>query len=119
MTTNVTATNDFELAKQLEALDRLAEDVAPLDGLVDIGDPKAEGVDLFELLNLWWQEDIHSRMLTWLLDPNANHGLGDYFLTNFLLHSTGRAADLNPNPPMDTDGRREDSGRRVRELQAR
>ena len=26
---------------------------------------------------------------------------------------------LNPNPPMDTDGRREDSGRRVRELQAR
>ena len=26
---------------------------------------------------------------------------------------------LNPNPPMDTDGRREDSGRGVRELQAR
>ena len=26
---------------------------------------------------------------------------------------------LSPNPPMDTDGRREDSGRRVRELQAR
>ena len=28
-------------------------------------------------------------------------------------------AFLNPNPPMDTDGRREDSGRGVRELQAR
>ena len=27
--------------------------------------------------------------------------------------------DLNPNPPMDTDGRREDSGKGVRELQAR
>ena len=26
---------------------------------------------------------------------------------------------LSPNPPMDTDGRREDSGRGVRELQAR
>ena len=27
--------------------------------------------------------------------------------------------DLNPNPPMDMDGRREDSGRGVRELQGR
>ena len=26
---------------------------------------------------------------------------------------------LNPNPPMDTDGRREDTGRRVRKLQKR
>ena len=29
------------------------------------------------------------------------------------------AADLSPNPPKDTDGRREDRGRGVRELQAR
>ena len=28
-------------------------------------------------------------------------------------------ARLSPNPPKDTDGRREDSGRGVRELQAR
>ena len=28
-------------------------------------------------------------------------------------------AFLSPNPPMDADGRREDSGRGVRELQAR
>ena len=27
--------------------------------------------------------------------------------------------ELSPNPPMDTDGRREDSGGGVRELQAR
>ena len=29
------------------------------------------------------------------------------------------ARTVNPNPPKDTDGRREDSGRGVRELQAR
>lgn len=43
--------------------------------------------NLFELLNLWWQEDIHSRMLTWLLNPQESHGVGDYFLKNFLLQA--------------------------------
>ena len=43
--------------------------------------------NLFELLNLWWQEDIHSRMLTWLLNPQESHGLGDHFLKNFLLQA--------------------------------
>ena len=33
--------------------------------------------------------------------------------------STGRYRRLFPNPPKDTDGRREDSGRGVRELQGR
>ena len=40
--------------------------------------------NLFQELNLWWQEDIHSRVLTWLLGPKNNHGIGDYFLKNFL-----------------------------------
>ncbi len=40
--------------------------------------------DLFEVLNLWWQEDTHSRVLTWLLGPTNNHGIGDYFLKMFL-----------------------------------
>ena len=43
--------------------------------------------NLFELLNLWWQEDIHSRMLTWLLNPQESHGIGDHFLKNFLLQA--------------------------------
>ena len=41
----------------------------------------------FEVLGLWWQEDIHSRILTWLLGPDNTHGLGDYFVRNFLLES--------------------------------
>ncbi len=32
---------------------------------------------------------------------------------------TGYVAILNPNPPKDTDGRREESGRGVRELQGK
>ncbi len=75
-------------------MDSLAGNLASLGGLLDTREQREEGVDLFELLNLWWQEDIHSRLLTWLLDPNGSHGVGDYFLKNFLLHSAGQAADL-------------------------
>ena len=94
MTADTTATNDSELVLQLEALDNLAENLASLRGFLDTREQREEGVDIFELLNLWWQEDIHSRLLTWLLYPNGSHGAGDYFLTNFLLHTAGQAADL-------------------------
>ena len=36
-----------------------------------------------------------------------------------LLREMRRDLGFNPNPPMDTDGRREDSGMGVRELQPR
>ncbi len=88
------ADNAKELASQLTALDALAGDLASLDGLIDTSGQQEDGVDLFELLNLWWQEDIHSRLLTWLLAPKGSHGLGDYFLTGFLLHSTERARNI-------------------------
>ena len=94
MTADTTGTNDSELVRQLEALDSLAEHLASSGGLLNTREQREEGVDLFELLNLWWQEDIHSRLLTWLLDPNGSHDVGDYFLKNFLLHSAGQAADL-------------------------
>ena len=94
MPADTTGTNDFGLVHQLEALDSLAENLASLGGLLDPREQREQGVDLFELLSLWWQEDIHSRLLTWLLDPNGIHGIGDYFLTNFLLHSVGQASDL-------------------------
>ena len=40
--------------------------------------------DLFETLNLYSREEIHSRALAWLLDPRQNHHLGEHFLRNFL-----------------------------------
>ncbi len=92
---DTTSTDAIKPDQQLDALDILAENLAALGSLIDTTSQQEEGVDVFELLNLWWQEDIHSRLLTWLLDPNGSHGIGDYFLTNFLLHSTGRAAELS------------------------
>ena len=46
--------------------------------------------------------------------------LPDYFTTEEAQALVAAAPScLNPNPPMDPDGGREDSGRGVRELQAR
>ena len=46
------------------------------------------------------------------VDPEASVEFYRKFLTLSLGH-------LNPNPPKDTDGRREESGRGVRELQGK
>ncbi|MCY3658409.1 MAG: PD-(D/E)XK nuclease family protein [Caldilineaceae bacterium] len=36
---------------------------------------------------LWGSEEFHSDVLAWLLDPRHSHGLGDRFLTRFLLRA--------------------------------
>ena len=40
--------------------------------------------NLFETLNLVNTEIRHSNVLSWLLNPNENHGLGTYFLNIFI-----------------------------------
>ncbi len=51
---------------------------------------KLEGMlsdfNLFETLNLIHAEIRHSNVLSWLLNPSQNHGLGSYFLNLFLKH---------------------------------
>ncbi len=42
--------------------------------------------NLFETLDLVNAEIRHSNVLSWLLNPNENHGLGTYFLGIFLKH---------------------------------
>ena len=107
-------TNDAETAEQIAALESVVpnlerlgnllayENQAILKALQDfasynsdlqrleqmLAEAKAQPAefDLFEVLNLWWQEDVHSRVLTWLLDPNNSHGVGEYFLKTFLAH---------------------------------
>ena len=54
--------------------------------------------NLFETLDLYRREEVHSRALAWLLDPNQNHGLGASVLKGFLL----AAGLINPE---ETDGR--------------
>ena len=41
--------------------------------------------DLLAIIGVQWSEAVHSNFLAWLLNPTANHGIGDYFLKNFLL----------------------------------
>ena len=48
--------------------------------------------DLFTFLDLSTSEEVHSRILAWLLNPKENHSMGDFFLTNFLL-ATKAATD--------------------------
>ena len=48
------------------------------------------------------------------------HGVSVYTqFSSYPTNGQSLALRLTPNPPMDTDGRREDSGRGVRELQGR
>ncbi|MBU3679805.1 MAG: hypothetical protein FGM32_09405 [Candidatus Kapabacteria bacterium] len=42
--------------------------------------------NIFRLLAVQRQEIRHSNFLAWLLDPNANHGLGALFITRILRH---------------------------------
>ena len=40
--------------------------------------------NIFETLNLKYAEIRHSNVLAWLLSPHENHGLGSYFIKQFL-----------------------------------
>lgn len=40
--------------------------------------------NIFETLNLKYAEIRHSNVLAWLLSPHDNHGLGSYFIKQFL-----------------------------------
>lgn len=45
----------------------------------------SENPNIFEILKTQTYEIRHSNFLAWLLNPNANHGLGDRFLKMFLI----------------------------------
>lgn len=59
------------------------------DFLLDIEclDPLSEWTskfNLFDILKITRTEIRHSNMLSWLLNPNENHGLGDSFIRGFI-----------------------------------
>lgn len=54
--------------------------------------PWTERFNIFDVLKISRTEIRHSNMLSWLLDPNENHGLGDRFLKSlFQLIATNSA----------------------------
>ena len=79
------------------ALERLEEDGADLHRLDGMLARWQDEVDVFDALRLHGDEQFHSNLLAWLLDPRGSHGLGDHFLQRFLAASGApraiRAAD--------------------------
>ncbi|GAI30736.1 unnamed protein product, partial [marine sediment metagenome] len=55
--------------------------------------------NIFTALNLVNNEIKHSNFLSWLMNPNESHGLGDYFLNSFLKKISFKASSLGVEGP--------------------
>ena len=67
---------------KLSSLNRFSAD----PDLARLEDMLAE-FDVFAFLGVSTKEEIHSKILAWLLNPQENHSAGDYFLMNFLVET--------------------------------
>ena len=84
------------------ALERLEEDGADLDRLDGMLARWRGEVDVFDALRLHGDEQFHSNLLAWLLDPRGSHGLGDHFLQRFLTASGAPRAIRAAHRPSTT-----------------
>lgn len=66
------------------ALLRLQEDAEDLERLDDMAARRPSDIGIFDVLRLDGNEQFHSNFLSWLLNPKGSHGLGGYFLREFL-----------------------------------
>ena len=89
-------------------LERLEEDGADLHRLDGMLARWWDEVDVFDALRLHGDEQFHSNLLAWLLNPRGSHGLGDLFLQRFLAASGAPRAILAAHRP-STVVRREKS----------
>ena len=97
---------EVEVGKGRLALQRLDEDDGELILLDAMLARRRSEVDAFDALKLHASEEFHSNFLAWLLDPKGSHGLGDYFLLQFLAASGARRA-IGPAARPSTTIRRE------------
>lgn len=79
----------------VDALKAFIDDNEDLERLETILDQ----FNLFQSLGLVRQEIRHSAFLRWLLDPAETHGLGDYWLRQFLRQVIGSGEELSGNTP--------------------
>ena len=89
------ATNESGTEIKGEKIPDYCHDLARLERLIE---ERCSGLDAFDFISrlywagdgtrLWRDEEFHSNLLGWLLDPKGNHGAGDYFVRGFLA-STG------------------------------
>ena len=57
------------------------QDLAQLEQLLE---ERRSEFDALTFLGIYASEEVHSRILAWLLDPKESHGAGDHFLRGFL-----------------------------------
>ncbi len=85
----LTADESLERIRKLAAEQRNEFDALDFVGDLRFGSGRA----------LWGSEEFHSDMLAWLMAPRQSHGLGDRFLTRFLLQAgmppVGHSGDLS------------------------
>lgn len=83
----------------LKAFIDVNEDLDRLEAILD-------RFNLFESLGLVRHEIRHSAFLRWLLDPTETHGLGDYWLRQFLRQVIKAGDEVSSNAPtlFDLDG---------------
>ena len=83
-------------ASQLRGLQDFAGslDLTRLNALIAESQSQPDELDWFAIIGEYGRESVHSNFLAWLLNPAANHGIGDYFLKQFLL-LTGEPSAVN------------------------
>ena len=90
-----------ERGEQLTVFNKLEVDER-LKRLEDISETQRSEFDVLDFVgqmrfgsgrDLWGQEEFHSNVLAWLLDPGESHGLGDCFLRSFLTRASVPSAD--------------------------
>ena len=98
------ASEPVESARQISALEQFATHNPDLEELGRL----AKEFDAFRFLGVSGSEEIHSKVLTWLLNPKETHGAGDYFLKRFL-SETGVATtqEVDSDTWLDATVRRE------------
>ena len=72
-----------EKQAQIAALEKFAT-ASDLKTLRELAEEQRTEFDAIDFLRLSNDEEFHSNFLGWLLGPNNNHGVGDYFLKKFL-----------------------------------
>lgn len=83
---NYVYSEDFYVEEQddAKALKEFLLDIECLDPLAEW----TSKFNLFDILKITRTEIRHSNMLSWLLNPNENHGLGDSILRGFIQYVT-------------------------------
>ena len=79
-------------ATTLNALGDTVPDLRKLEALVE---EQQGGFDLFKVLGVQEQERVHSNFLAWLLNPQANDAIENFFLENFLERTIDAARELD------------------------